>query len=176
MNAPEYPHRRCPLSAYAEGQPTPGERRAIEPPQPCERDWEALRLRLSDECVPKLPARRAGKWPMWIAGSLALAICLVVAVANMPKVPKPLEAIAPSAPFDPLAEYAVLPIAMPEDFQLLAVREPRDLTVLTCKDPIGDRMNLVASHEISIAEAAVKDPLWNAPNRAPMVFVENLDK
>jgi anti-sigma factor RsiW len=122
---------------------------SVEPPEPSETDWLP-----TTQAISVLASRNRKRWTYAFAGSLAACAMAVVGVAwFMPGAPAVARKAAPPkavAVVDPLAEYAVLPVATPDDVMVNAVRGPRDTGFLVVRSPLQDVLALATPDDIEI--------------------------
>jgi hypothetical protein len=183
MNAPPPEDERDPLSAYADGDP--GAVRAAAPREPSEAEWDAVRRRIRARLAPEPArphARRAGPWAAgalvaataaalaWVAFRLAAPDAPAPERVQSPPPPAPEVAVAP-APHeaDPLAEFAVLPVASADDVVLHRV--PGDGWLPVGADPLPGSLSLASADDVELDEP---NPAWPSttvePRGVPMIF------
>lgn len=173
---------RNPLDAYADGDPDAV--RAARPPEPSEAEWEAVRRRIHarlDRAREPAPRRRA----VWLAAvavaSAAAAAVVWVAVAlnapqrepNAPEVaevkPLPVAPLPHEPQPDPLAEFAVLPMATADEVVLHRV--PGNGWLPVGEHPLPGTLSLATPDEVELDDP---DAVWTnvtpAPGYAPMIF------
>lgn len=177
------------LAAYADGDPEVV--RTAAPREPSEAEWEAARLRihsrLSDSSA--LPGRR-WRVAFWVAlGSTLTATAASIAwmvfqaggpknapepefVESKPVVSVPNVSIAPvphEAQSDPLAEFAVLPMASADEVVLHRV--PGDGWLPVGKTPLPDSISFATSDDVEVEDS---NPSWPnvtlSPSDVPMIF------
>jgi hypothetical protein len=89
-----------------------------------------------------------------VAGSLAACVIAVAAGSwLMPGAPAVAGKAAPPvtvAAIDPLSEYAVLPVATPDDVMVSAVRGPGDTGFVVVKSPLIDVLALATPDDVEI--------------------------
>lgn len=175
---PARPDDPNPLTAYADG--APGAVEAARPIEPTGAQWDAvsraIHARLQN--VPA-PAREGGRWRsrVLVAGAAVLATLAAavawfalapVAVKNDVAESRPLPP-APEVQPDPLAEFAVLPIAGAEEVELRRV--PGSGVLPVGADPLPDVLVLATAREVELDDP---DSTWPvvapAPGDAPMIF------
>ena len=175
---------RDPLSAYADGDPDAV--RAAQPAEPREAAWEEMRQRIHERLAAPRPARNTRRLAVWGAvgfGAALAAAAAVVAwlvfgqtpvpppgepdVVEAPKVP-----VAPAPPDarpDPLAEFAVLPMAGDDDVVLHRV--PGDGWLPVGAHPLPGELALATADEVELDDP---DEVWpnvtQSPKDAPMIF------
>lgn len=189
---PEDDHDRDPLSAYVDGDPDAV--RAAAPREPSEAAWEDARLRIhaklyaADVYEHHPRFRRVALWlaasAVLTASAAALAwvgINLTVQknpqapnIAGVPPAPPevPDVAIAPvprEVSPDPLAEFAVLPMATHDEVVLHRV--PGDGWLPVGHDPLPGTISLAGSNDVELDDP---NPAWPsvtiAPGAVPMIF------
>lgn len=155
---------------------------AVEPPAPAAATWAAVRTGIADRVRPaKRPPRRRAV--AVAAAVLALAgIGLgawfatgerrprVVPAPDVVNFPQPLEslAVAPREVVDPLAEFAVLPMAGPRDVLVAAV-PGGSLDGLPAADhPLPDDLPLAAPGDVRIEAVGSADGMFPALPRIGM--------
>jgi hypothetical protein len=179
---------RDPLAAYADGDPDTV--RAAAPREPSDAEWAAVRRRVHARLASPSPEprsrRRASLW-FAVAGTLTAAAAAVAWVVIVPNGPQPVpivpetrsaEPVQPAvavAPFphepqpDPLADYAVLPIAGADDVVLNRV--PGDGWLPVGRSPLPAVLPLATVNDVELDDP---DPAWPnvapAPGYAPMIF------
>lgn len=171
-----------------------------EPPEPSEAQWATVRRGIDAGLNPPVPVAR-GWWKpaVWTAGGLvAAAVAAAVAwvafgpVARPPqnqlprvelakRLPPPQTAPAPrevsAAQPDPLAGFAVLPIADDDDVILDRVPDTRGGWLPVGLHPLPDALVLASLEEVELQEVD-PSPAWppggpkmtTAPGDAPMIF------
>lgn len=175
-------HTRDPLAGYADGDPDAV--RAARPPEPSEAEWEAARRRVHARLD---RAREPRRWRgVWLAGIATLTAAAAVVWAGFalnspqpqpkPDAPDVAEVrpvpVAPpphDAPPDPLAGFAVLPMAGPDDVVLHRV--PGDGWLPVGEHPLPGALSLATADDVELDDP---DPAWPsvtpAPGFAPMIF------
>lgn len=173
-----------------------------EPPEPTPAAWACVRAGIERGLTPAVPAP-PGKWAVaaWALGGLAAGIAAAVAwvalgpiqpppdrvgqpgeVAKSPPVaPVPVETapaprVAPDRP-DPLAAFAVLPMASDDDVVLDRVPDTRTGWLPTGRHPVPDALALASFEEVHLQEVD-PCPVWpaggpkmvHARGDAPMIF------
>ena len=189
MTPSPQPDDRDPLSAYADGAPDAV--RAARPPEPGEAEWDEvrqrIRARLTAARAPAPPrAGRAGRVALWtgIGSALAAAAAVVAWIAlgepaRQPDAPEvaenaPVVSDVPVAPLpheplpDPLAEFAVLPMASSDEVVLHRV--PGDGWLPVGAHPLPGVLALATSAEVELEPADAWPTATAAPDRAPMIF------
>jgi hypothetical protein len=187
MTPSSQPDDRAPLSSYVDGDPDAV--RAARPPEPGEVEWDEVRqrihARLAARPEPSHPPR-AGRTALWAGVGAALtAAAAVVAwtafgepvrqpdapgVAEIEPVPKVPVAPAPhEAQPDPLAEFAVLPMASSDEVVLHRV--PGDGWLPVGAHPLPGVLALATSSEVELDDPEEAWPnATTAPDRVPMIF------
>lgn len=186
MTPSSQPDDRDPLSAYADGDPDAA--RAARPAEPGEAAWEEVRQRIHERLAARESQRpRSGRRiALWAAVGAALtaaaaAVAWVVlgdpaplpdgaAVAEVAPFAKPQAAPAPhDTQPDPLAEFAVLPMAGDDDVVLLRV--PGDGWLPVGAHPLPGELALATADEVELDDP---DEVWanvtQSPKDAPMIF------
>jgi hypothetical protein len=180
---------RDPLSAYLDGDPDAV--RAAGPREPGEAEWEAARLRIHAKLdAAREHTLRFRRGALWLAAGAALAASAaalawvafhVPAPKNDPKAPDVVEvkpAPQPGAPVapppheskpDPLAEYAVLPMATNDEVVLHRV--PGDGMLPVGNPPLPGALSLASEEDVELDEP---NPAWPrvtfSPGAVPMIF------
>jgi hypothetical protein len=181
---------RDPLAAYADGDPDAV--RAARPREPDEAQWEPIRRRVRTRLAGALrqstrPAPPHSGWRRLAAAvvlavaAAALACAIVLPLsAPQPNPPAPdattaARAGAPVAPVphdgapDPLAEFAVLPLA--GDDQVVFLRVPGEGWFPVGTPPLAGSLDLAGADDVELEQP---DPAWPqmtpAPGSAPMIF------
>ena len=180
MTAPREPDDRDPLAAYAEGDPDAV--RAATPREPTESQWEAARRRIQsrvNRSHQPTPRRTVGYALAGVAALVAVAATVAWVVFSLPvpqKTPqapevaevKPPPSPPPVAP-DPLAEFAVLPMASAEEVVLHRV--PGDGWLPVGTHPLAGAVSLATSDEVELDDPEAAWPnVTAAPGFAPMIF------
>jgi hypothetical protein len=186
MTAPSEPDEPDPLAAYAAGDPDAV--RAAQPPEPSAAEWELVRRRIHERLDrPASPPR--SPWRLR-APALAAAAALAIAAAvgawvafdrqAPPVAPELAEAglpacALPAAPLpheaypDPLAEYAILPMASTSDVVLHRV--PGDGWLPVGEHPLPGALALAGADDVELDDPeAVWPSVTPAPGFAPMIF------
>ncbi len=179
MTPSPQPDDRDPLSAYVDGDPEAV--RAAHPPEPGEAAWETVRLRIHARLAPPAelpsPRRRIALWgAVGAALTAAAAVVAWVAVRVPPAVDAPevveTRPLAPAphdATPDPLAEFAVLPMA--SDDEVVLHRVPGDGWLPVGTPLLPGELALATASEVELDDP---DPAWPAmtktPADAPMIF------
>ena len=186
MTPSSQPDDRDPLSAYVDGDPDAV--RAVRPPEPGEAEWDEVRqrihARLSASPGSAHPRRRLALWAA-VGAVLTTAAAVVAWVAvgaltpRQPAVPDVAEGQpAPKLPVvrgpheaqpDPLAEFAVLPMASSDEVVLHRV--PGDGWFPIGAHPLPGMLALATADEVELDDP---DEVWpnatTSPDRAPMIF------
>ena len=146
---------------------------AVAPPQPGEAAWERVRVAIAASRPTAEPKPSRGRRVAWVAVAVGLAAGLLLAAGVWFKPQsKPPEAPGTPAAVDPLAEYADLPIATPDEVMVSAVRGGADLGFVACKHPL-DGMRMAATAELTVWHPQTGEGI-TMPGDAP-VFAD-LDK
>jgi anti-sigma factor RsiW len=170
-----------------------------EPPEPSEEAWATVGRGIKAALHPLAPG--PGRWrkpAAWTAGGLVAAAVaaavawVVLAPAEQPprsprgpgqlvkRLPRPPVASPPhmvsAAEPDPLAGFAVLPVADDEDVILARVPDTRTGWLPVGQHPLPDVMVLATLEEVELQEAD-PSPAWpggpkmtTAPGDSPMIF------
>lgn len=175
---PAPPDDPNPLTAYIAG--APGAAEAARPPEPTDAQWDAARRAIHARLQnAPAPARDGGNWRRraLVAGVAALATVAAalawfalapVAVKNDVAELRPVPP-APDVQPDPLAEFAVLPIAGAEEVELRRVPGVGMLPVGA--DPLPDVLVLATAREVELDDPDSSWPVVApAPGDAPMIF------
>jgi anti-sigma factor RsiW len=122
---------------------------SMEPPEPSEADW-----RRASHAITVLAPQRRKRWSPVLVGSLAACALAVIGVAwfipGAPAVAEKMSSPKAVAAVDPLAEYAVLPVATPDDVMVNAVRGPRDTGFVTVRPPLLEVLALATPDDVEI--------------------------
>lgn len=180
------------LSAYVDGDPDAV--RAAAPREPSEAEWDATRLRIHAQlnaASEREHRPRFRRVALWLAASAVLtasaaAVAWVGINLHAPKnsqapdmsevkpapQTQPEVAIAPvphEAQSDPLAEFAVLPMATNDEVVLHRV--PGDGWLPVGHDPLPGAISLASSDDVELEDP---NPAWPrvtiAPGAVPMIF------
>lgn len=163
---------------YADGRLDPATRRALAPPAPSDADWK----RVSDGIALRvLPRSRHGaeRWVPWLAGAAALLLCAVGAIylfnrgaSQTPPRSGPLLEVVKVQPVsdDPLAEFAVLPVATDDEVRIALLRGDWDGGLVAGVHPLPDELRIATADEVRIER--VPDAMEAVPDfgDAPMVL------
>jgi hypothetical protein len=184
MTSPREPDEPDPLAAYAAGDP--GAVRAAAPREPSAAEWEAARCRIHARLDrPQSPPHPHWRFrvPALAAGAalvLAAAVGAWVALDRPPPaapelVEGPPACAPPVAPAphesrpDPLAEYAVLPMAHTDDVVLHRV--PGDGWLPVGAHPLPGELALATADDVELDDPDAAWPnVTPAPGFAPMIF------
>ena len=123
---------------------------SVEPNFPSDDDWNR-----TSQAIAVLMPKSNRRWPKVIAASfLACAASVLAVVAMMPDAARPVARIeTPKATeADPLAEFAVLPIATSSDAMVSAVRGDRESGLVSVKPPLADVLALATNEDVEIDE------------------------
>ncbi len=163
------PNTRDPLDGYAAG-----ERDAVDaarPPEPSDAQWDAVRRNIHDRLTPPRQLRRAA---VWVAAGAALATAAAVAWFAFAPAPAEIREVVDARPLppeepDPLAEFAVLPLASSDDVELRRV--PGSGWFPVGADPLPGVLTLATTNEVELDDP---DSVWPqvtpSPGDAPMIF------
>jgi len=169
------PHSPSPqetLAAYVEGDLDSAARDSLEPPQPTEAEWNAMRKAVHRGILQTPIARnwwlRAG---VYFAGGIAAAVAAIVLVGMLAKLgPKP----EPPVPvnLESPDEFAVLPMATDDDVEIERIAGSGYILL------VGDAPLALAGEDDVQIEEAEPHPAWPggspkmilAPGDAPMIF------
>lgn len=175
---PARPDDANPLTAYVEG--APGAVEVARPSEPTDAQWDAVRRAIHARLQnAPAPAREGKRWRgrALVAGAAVLATVAAsvlwfalapVAVKNDVAESRPVPP-APDVQPDPLAEFAVLPIAAADEVDLRRV--PGSGVLPVGADPLPDVLVLATAREVELDDP---DSAWPvvapAPGDAPMIF------
>ena len=168
------------LAAYVDGALDPTSRAIVDPPQPSERAWgavrEAVHRGIDSPPIPVQPREHRG-WKRTgaiVAGALAATVAAILAIGEVRNSQD--ETQPPDTSADPLAEYAVLPLATEADVVIERVSGNGHGLL------IGDAPLALASENDVQLEEAEPHPAWpggspkmtTAPGDVPMIFAARL--
>ncbi len=174
------PTRRDLLNRYAEGYRDAVD--AVLPNEPSKAEWDAVRTRIRDRLNPasSAPAPRSGRWRAAVLVAVGAVLSATAASAAWiafgpapvvpPEVadPRPIPPL-PDAPTDPLAEFAVLPMAGAEEVDISRV--PGSGWLPVGSDPLSGALTLATTDEVELDDP---DSVWHqvtlSPGDAPMIF------
>lgn len=146
---------------YADGRLDRAARRAYDPDPPTRADWK----RVSDGIAARvLPTRRpAADWRPWAWAGLALAGCgfisaILWAVGRTPTAPDPVPSFVRAAPEseadpDPLAAFAVLPVATDDDLRIATLRGDWGTGLVVGEHPLSGELRLATADELTVERA-----------------------
>jgi hypothetical protein len=143
---------------YADGRLDRASRRAYDPDPPTRADWK----RVSDGIAARvLPRNRPALVRLrWAVAGLAVAACAVVALVlgtrgGQPPAPRPaLPDGAKAAPAaDPLAEFAVLPIATDDEMRIATLRGDWGTGLVVGTHPLTGELRIATADELTIERA-----------------------
>jgi hypothetical protein len=174
---------RDPASAYADVDPDAV--RAARPPEPSEAAWEEMRLGIHERLAASRAPRNVRRVAVWAAAGVGAALATAAAVIalivfrNPPVEPPPsapdVARTVPVAPLphevqpDPLAEFAVLPMASSDEVVLHRV--PGDGFLPIGEHPLPGMLLLATSSEVELDDPNDAWPnATSSPDRAPMIF------
>ena len=147
-------------SRYADGRLSPAARRAFDPPPPSEAEWKRVSDAVALRVLRKAGPRRA--WVAWTAAALAgCAIAATVFVAllsggkplpnqapQVVRLPEVVVAPAPREVRDPLADFAVLPVASADEVTISLVRGERPTGFVNAAHPLPDVLQIATADEV----------------------------
>ena len=176
-----------------------------EPPAPSESRWLSVRSEIERELSAPPPSRRwrAGAWAIagltaagvaaavaWIALGPAIPrqqkgdavpVELAKALPNVAPAPREIEHAAAPHSIDPLAEFAMLPMATDDDVILERVPEFPAGWLPVGRHPLQGIMSLATVEELLLAEVTPSSAyppggpkMTTAPGDAPMIFAPKL--
>jgi hypothetical protein len=180
MTTPREPDERDPLADYVDGDPDAV--RAAAPREPSEAEWDAARRKILERLAQPQRGTSWGGRAALLAGVAALVAASVAVawfVLDRPKPPNPAApevAQVPPVPVlpvaqahDPLAEFAVLPMASADEVVLHRV--PGDGWLPVGIHPLPDLLSLANAEDVELDDP---DAMWTnvtpAPGYAPMIF------
>lgn len=157
---------------YADGRLDRATRRALAPPAPSAADWK----RVSDGIALRvLPARRrlAGQR---LACAAAVLVCAAGSISLFGRVSPPPPRLTPDvaqarpALDDPLAEFAVLPVATDDEVRIAVLRGDWDGGLVAGAHPLDGELRLATADEVLVER--VPDVMDAVPDfgDAAMVF------
>lgn len=172
---------RDPLSGYVDGDPDAV--RAARPPEPSAAAWEEVRLGIHQRLATSRAPRNTRRLAVWGAIGVGAALA-AAAVAWLAFNPAPVK-LPPGAPDvvqtipvapaphevqpDPLAEFAVLPMASSDEVVLHRV--PGDGFLPVGAHPLPGILLLATSSEVELDDPNDAWPnATTSPDRAPMIF------
>ncbi len=121
----------------------------VEPPEPSDDDWN----RRSHAISTLVPAPKRYGWKV-IAISLAACVMAAVAIVQFePNAPAVAQKSPQSQPLtnpDPLAEYAVLPVATAGEAMVSAVRGNGESGLVSVRSPLSEVLALATPDDIEI--------------------------
>jgi hypothetical protein len=159
----------------------------VEPPPVPEGTWVEIRNQVAEATMPapviRISARRVAAWLIGGVAAAASAAAIVwillpPAPAPSPHAPVEPEQVARAAePADPLAEFAVLPVATEDDVELQRVAENADKGLPIGVAPLSGPMVLAVGGDVEL-EGADAHPAWGGggpkittnPVEAAMIF------
>lgn len=157
---------------YADGCLDPTARRALDPVPPTPADWQRVGDGIARRVLPR--PRPAGRRGRRLAASLALAACALFAVLihGGPQAPDPPPRTPPlaTAPTDPLAEFAVLPVATDDEMRIATLRGDWGTGLVVGLHPLEGELRLATAGEVTVGRAPVgMDPVPDVDDE-PMVI------
>jgi hypothetical protein len=184
-----HPEARAALAAQREFSPANGLLwESAAPPEPSAAAWAAVRRGIGDRLDGPAPARGRLRWVVGglaaaaVAASAAWLAFAPVRVPEVREVARVVPAVAPvpraaEPPEDPLAAFAVLPMAGDDDVSLDRVPDTRAGWLPVGRHPLDGVLELVTADELEV-EDADPSPAWPpggpkltaAPGDAPMIF------
>lgn len=138
---------------YADGRLDRATRRALAPPPPSEAAWK----RVSDGIALRvLPRQRHGSARRTAWAVAALLLCSAGSIylfgRSTPPQPRPIPdvATAQQAPDDPLADFAVLPVATDDEVRIALVRGDWDGGLVAGVHPLAGELRLATADDVVI--------------------------
>ena len=155
----------------------------VEPRQPSSGQWLAVRNALLVDLAqhPKTSPYFRSKYAWAILAGIAVAACAMLAIlwpnTNGNVKPQREDWVQqPIPPEDPLAEFAVLPIAGSSDVMIIAIHGDRSPGLVACDHPIPTSLALATADDLEIAPPnlfTMNDP-WEVsrpePSDAPVLM------
>ncbi len=155
----------------------------VEPRQPSSGQWLAVRDALRDAIPtqPKPAPHFRSRYAWAILAGIAVSACAMIALfwprgGNIVPQQNPEFVQQPTPAEDPLAEFAVLPIAGPGDVMIIAIHGDRSPGLVSCDHPIPEMLALARSEDVDIAPPSLfrmSDP-WEIsrpePTDAPVLM------
>ncbi len=152
---------------------------AARPDEPVEAQWDAVRRRIHDRLNPASPVPGSGRWRAAVCVAVGAALTTAAAVAWIAFAPAPTQKpeiaavrsvpISPETPADPLAEFAVLPMATANEVDISRV--PGSGWLPVGSDPLPGTLSLATTDEVELDDP---DSVWSqvtkSPGDAPMIF------
>jgi len=143
---------------YADGSLDPTTRHAFDPAPPTCAEWKRVRDEIALRVLPRTQAAaRRGR----LGAALALAACAVFAIlvwegkkAPAPSNPTPELAAAQPRP-DPLAEFAVLPVATDDEMRIATLRGDWGTGLVVGLHPLEGELQLATAGEVTVGRAPV---------------------
>lgn len=142
---------------------------AVVPPEPSPAAWGGVADRIAAALPRRTPGRPARRWGARLGGMAAAVVIGWTAYQglNSPAPPSPAEIQPTTGADDPLAGFAVLPVAGPADVEILAVRGEFPDGFLVGEHPFPDRITLAGPGDVTLA---ADSDLSAGPGDAPMIF------
>lgn len=124
---------------------------SVEPPEPSDDDWAR-----TSQAIAVLMPQRKRNGPRVLAASAAVCAAAVIAVVLwISDAPPAIVKIEPKkfvVPADPLADFAVLPIATPDDVMVSAVRGNAESALVSVRSPLSE-LALATNEDVEIDDA-----------------------
>ena len=167
---PDTANDRDPLAGYAAGDRAAVN--AARPDEPTDAQWDAVRRRIADRLTAVPRPRRVAVWVAAAGVALATAAAILWFAFAPPAVEKREMVKTPPAPAeqpDPLAEFAVLPMASAEEVEFR--RMPGTGWFPGGEDPLPPVLMLATTAEVQLDDP---DSVWPqvtpSPGDAPMIY------
>jgi len=143
---------------YADGSLDPTTRRALDPAPPTRAEWKRVSDHIALRVLPC--ARPAGQRGRRVAAALALAACAVFAVLawewrKAPVTSNPPESAKARPETDPLAEFAVLPVATDDEMRIATLRGDWGTGLVVGLHPLEGELQLATAGEVTVGRAPV---------------------
>jgi hypothetical protein len=161
---------------YADGKPDRATRRALAPPTPSDADWKRVSDGIALRVLPK--GRGSARWVPLLAGAAAILLCMAGGIylfgRGSPQTPPrsgPFEVVKVQPVVDdPLAEFAVLPVATDDEVRIALIRGDWDGSLVAGVHPLPGDLRIATADEVFIER--VPDVMDAVPDfgGAPMVF------
>jgi hypothetical protein len=137
-------------------------------PAPTETEWTRVRDAVAARLIPVTP-RKPNRWTRVAAIGVSLAACLIAGVVLLRPTPIQVRpSVEPAA--DPLADYAVLPIATPDDVMVSAVRNGDGLGFVACDHPLPGVIPLVTAADLTVTKGTAGELSLPDPADAPVIM------
>lgn len=144
---------------YADGALDPTTRRAFDPAPPTRAEWKRVSDEIARRVLPR--TRLAVRRKRFAAALLAVAACAVCAIlvwdgrnATAPQNQPPQLANAIPEP-DPLAEFAVLPVASDDELRVATLRGDWGTGLVVGLHPLEGELLLATAGEVTVGRAPV---------------------